>query len=173
VGLSLGPRRLAAALGLACLVGACAGPAPAEPPAAAGRPGAGGQPAATAAWLARGAQLYARECASCHGARGEGQPNWAVPLPDGSLPAPPHDATGHTWHHADGELLDIVERGGTIYLPGSKMPAFGDKLDAADRRAVLDHIKTFWGPRERDYQASITLQRAAEAAPARPEPTER
>ena len=43
-----------------------------------------------------GAQLYAENCASCHGANLEGQADWRSPGPDGRLPAPPHDETGHT-----------------------------------------------------------------------------
>jgi mono/diheme cytochrome c family protein len=143
---------------LALLAAGCAGPAmPAGPTALP-------TPDPTAAWQALGAAVYARECAACHGPQGEGQPNWAVALPDGSLPAPPHDASGHTWHHADPQLLEIIERGGTIYLPTSKMPAFGDKLSADERRAVLAHLKTFWGPRELEYQAGVTMQWAAEHA---------
>ena len=43
-----------------------------------------------------GARIYAQQCAACHGARGEGQPSWRDRGPDGLLPAPPHDASGHT-----------------------------------------------------------------------------
>ena len=50
---------------------------------------------------ASGAAVYVKHCASCHGANREGQPNWRERRPDGRLPAPPHDASGHTWHHAD------------------------------------------------------------------------
>jgi len=51
--------------------------------------------------VALGQQVYAARCASCHGANLEGQPNWQQELPTGGLPAPPHDETGHTWHHND------------------------------------------------------------------------
>jgi mono/diheme cytochrome c family protein len=54
--------------------------------------------------IVAGQSLYADSCASCHGANLEGQPNWQSPNADGVLPAPPHDRTGHTWHHDD-ELL--------------------------------------------------------------------
>lgn len=43
-----------------------------------------------------GARIYAQQCAACHGARSEGQPSWRDRGPDGLLPAPPHDASGHT-----------------------------------------------------------------------------
>ncbi len=124
----------------------------------------------TAEWLARGSAVYARECASCHGAYGEGQPNWAVPLADGSLPAPPHDNTGHTWHHSDAELTRIIAEGGLWYSATSKMPAFGDKLSGDEVQAVLAHIKTWWGPRERAWQADVNWQWAELNARASPAP---
>jgi mono/diheme cytochrome c family protein len=108
--------------------------------------------------LAVGQAAYRRECASCHGARGEGQPAWQIPLAGGSLPAPPHDSSGHTWHHPDGLLLDIIAYGGAIYSPTSAMPAFAGKLSPAEMRAVLAYIKTFWGERERAAQQEQTLQ---------------
>jgi len=150
-------------VGLAAMLAACAPSPPADvehvaPPA--NPPGD-----ATATWLARGADVYARNCAVCHGARGEGQPNWAVPLADGSLPAPPLDADGHAWHHADGELANIILNGGTVYSPDSRMPAFGATLSADDVLAVLAHIKTSWGAREASYQADMTLQWEAAANP--------
>ena len=58
--------------------------------------------------LAEGAQLYAQHCASCHGSQLEGQPNWRERLPNGRLPAPPHDDSGHTWHHPDHVLFAIT-----------------------------------------------------------------
>ena len=51
--------------------------------------------------LATGKAVYERHCAACHGANLEGQPNWRSRDPSGRLPAPPHDASGHTWHHPD------------------------------------------------------------------------
>lgn len=106
--------------------------------------------------VARGAALYAVHCASCHGANLEGQPDWKHSLPDGSLPAPPHDTSGHTWHHGDGELLRIIGKGGTIYMPNSKMPGFAGTLSDDDMRAVLAFIKTFWGAKELSWQANVT-----------------
>ena len=152
-----------AAAGLAIALAACGpgGRASPMPNASPARPTKSATSAATAEWLSRGEAVYLRECASCHGERGEGQPDWAVTLPDGSLPASPHDASGHTWHHSDAELLDIVTRGGKFYLPASTMPAFGPKLSQDDMRAALAHIKTFWGPKETSYQVEMTAQEEA------------
>lgn len=103
-----------------------------------------------------GQALYLGYCASCHGANLEGQPNWMVRLPNGRLPAPPHDRTGHTWHHSDEQLLRIVRDGLAAIAPGyeTDMPAFGGKLDDQDIVAILDYIKQSWPDREREIQRS-------------------
>jgi mono/diheme cytochrome c family protein len=122
----------------------------------AGVPAAGGQAEMAGVPASGGAALYVQHCAACHGVRGEGQSNWKIPDASGKLPAPPHDKTGHTWHHPDQILLDIVDRGGAAYSPQSNMPAFAGILSPAEQRAVLDHIKTFWGPDEVAFQAERT-----------------
>ena len=109
--------------------------------------------------LERGSAVYQANCATCHGANGEGQTNWQSRQPDGTLPAPPHDASGHTWHHPDDELLDIIRRGGQAVYGGpgfqSGMPAWSDRLTEQEIEAVLAYIKTLWGDEERAYQAEL------------------
>lgn len=92
--------------------------------------------------VALGASLYAAECGQCHGVRLEGQANWQTPGADGRYPAPPHDESGHTWHHSDEHLFRIVKHGGQT--PGSNMPAFAGKLSDADVWATLAFIKSRW-----------------------------
>lgn len=97
--------------------------------------------------IARGRALYAQSCASCHGAELEGQLNWQSRKPDGRMPAPPHDATGHTWHHSDEQLFRIVKHGvEQLAPPGYKsdMPAYKDLLGDDDIRAVLAFIESRW-----------------------------
>jgi mono/diheme cytochrome c family protein len=97
--------------------------------------------------VAHGEQLYAEHCATCHGAKLEGQSDWRQPLPTGGLPAPPHDETGHTWHHDDQLLFDYTKWGGQALLGDlgqSNMPAFGDQLDDEQIWAVLSFIKAQW-----------------------------
>lgn len=100
--------------------------------------------------------LYAINCASCHGAQLEGQPDWMSHLPNGRLPAPPHDETGHTWHHSDAQLFRIVKEGLAVFAPGYEMdiPAFTDRVTDDEIRVVIDIIKSTWQERERDYQRS-------------------
>ncbi|SFD39159.1 Cytochrome c, mono-and diheme variants [Devosia psychrophila] len=101
-----------------------------------------------------GRLLYVERCASCHGEQLQGQPDWMKRLPNGRLPAPPHDASGHTWHHSDDQLMRIVRDGLASIAPGyeTDMPAFRAVLTEAEIRSVLDYIKTTWPDRERGYQ---------------------
>lgn len=103
-----------------------------------------------------GRQLYVDHCASCHGVNLEGQPDWKVRLPTGRLPAPPHDATGHTWHHSDRQLFRIVDEGPGAIMPGyeTDMPGFGQVMSDIEIKAVLDYIQGTWPEREQDIQAA-------------------
>ena len=112
------------------------------------------------ALLATGAALYAKHCAACHGARLEGQPGWRKHDPvTGRMPAPPHDASGHTWHHPDQLLFDITKLGiaKAVKLKDydSAMPAFAGVLSDAEIVAVLSWIKSQWPPEIRQHQAEI------------------
>lgn len=97
--------------------------------------------------IAEGAAVYETYCASCHGINLEGEPNWMDRKDDGYLPAPPHDETGHTWHH-DNELLMRIVRDGTEAIVGgtykSNMIGFGDVLTDEQIASVLGYIKSTW-----------------------------
>ena len=107
--------------------------------------------------VARGTAVYAQHCGSCHGAKLEGQPDWRKRLPNGRLAAPPHDATGHTWHHSDKQLFDMTKNGTVGMVPGyeTDMPAYKDILGDADIRAVLSFIESTWPPDIRARQARV------------------
>ena len=113
----------------------------------------------TAERIALGRELYLANCASCHGVDLEGQPNWQSPGRAGRLPAPPHDETGHTWHHADALLLAIIRQGTAAVVGGgyeSDMPGFAGSLTDAQSEAVLDYIKSTWPAREAAHQRKIS-----------------
>jgi len=100
-----------------------------------------------ASLVAEGAEIYAAQCAACHGADLEGEPDWQLRRADGLLPAPPHDQTGHTWHHPDRVLIDITTRGTEAVVGGgyqSAMIGFGDILSDREIVAVLSYIKSTW-----------------------------
>lgn len=95
----------------------------------------------------QGRPLYAAHCASCHGDNLQGQADWRVPQEDGTLPAPPHDDSGHTWHHGDALLFNYTKNGGQSIAPEgfkSGMPAYGDQLTDSEIWAILSFIKSRW-----------------------------
>ena len=95
--------------------------------------------------LRLGAAIYAQQCAACHGVKGEGQPNWRDRGPDGLLPAPPHDPSGHTWHHPDEQLFAITKYGlaKLIEQPDYRtaMPVYDKVLSDDEIVAALSWIK--------------------------------
>ena len=118
--------------------------------------------------LARGKQVYAAQCAACHGPALEGQPQWRERGPNGLLPAPPHDASGHTWHHAD-EVLFRITKHGVAQAVGLKdylsaMPIYEGVLSDDEIIAVLSWIKAQWPAPVRQRHDQINAQ-ARPAAP--------
>jgi mono/diheme cytochrome c family protein len=111
--------------------------------------------------VALGKTVYDKSCAACHGAKLEGQENWKARRPDGTFGAPPHDATGHTWHHADALLFQMTKFGGAAAAPAgfkSGMPAFKDDLSDREIWAALAFIKSRWPARVRKIQAGINAR---------------
>jgi mono/diheme cytochrome c family protein len=110
-----------------------------------------------------GQKIYAQHCASCHGTRLEGQPDWRKPLASGRMPAPPHDDSGHTWHHPDAVLFGITKHGLVPpYAPAgyqSDMPAFGGVLTDREIRAVLAYIATQWSSEVLKVRAQMLSNR--------------
>ncbi len=126
-----------------------------------------GQPSPASDGVVRGATLYAEHCASCHGEKLEGAPNWRTRNADGLYPAPPHDGTGHTWHHGDRLLFDYTKLGGEKALAAlgvtdfeSGMPGFGHVLGDEQIRDVLAFIKSTWPEAIRHHQERVTRQEA-------------
>lgn len=115
------------------------------------------QPYATRSSVARGADLYQANCASCHGG----------PTGGAMMDYPPrHNANGHTWHHPDCELTEVIKEGGspmTVMMremmappDAPRMVAFKDRLTDEEIRAILDHIKSWWTPTQRALQEEVT-----------------
>jgi len=108
-----------------------------------------------------GRKGYEANCANCHGYSLEGQPNWQRRGPDGVLPAPPHDETGHTWHHPDAVLFATTKLGGQAFMPQgmtSGMPAYRDILTDREIEASLAYIKSRWPSKIRRRQEMRTNQ---------------
>ena len=105
---------------------------------------------AAAAVRSRGAELYAKNCQSCHGDQ-DGKKTTGG--------ASPHNESGHTWHHPDAQLKDWITNG---KLGFGQMPPFKDTLSQGDVNAILTFIKTWWTPQQRQSQTDIS-QRYQEA----------
>lgn len=100
--------------------------------------------------VALGRSIYSEHCASCHGANLEGQPHWQQRSENGRLPAPPHDETGHTWHHPDQVLFELTKYGPAALVGAdyeSDMPGFKNTLSSQEIIAVLSYIKSRWPPK--------------------------
>lgn len=106
----------------------------------------------------RGQTLYYANCARCHGG----------PTGGAMMDYPPrHNSNGHTWHHPECALKQIIRDGGDrmtaamemLAPPGApKMLAFKDKLSDTEIDAVLAYIKTMWFSYQRDAQAAVTQE---------------
>lgn len=109
--------------------------------------------------VAQGLALYAAHCASCHGADLKGEPDWQTRKPNGQLPAPPHDASGHTWHHPEDQLFAIIKHGMARFAPPdykTAMPSFVGILSDAEIKAVLAYIESTWPPEIMERRAAMT-----------------
>ena len=109
--------------------------------------------------ISNGQSLYQDNCASCHGAKLEGQPNWRSAGEDGVLPAPPHNETGHTWHHDNKLLFAYTKLGGKNAMAergydgfNSGMPGFAGALSDDEIWEVLASIRSTWPERIQENQ---------------------
>lgn len=120
----------------------------------------GARPDASALEIRRGERLYNQYCLSCHGG----------PTGGSMMDYPPrHNARGHTWHHPDCQVKEIIKNGGDemtaamrrMMAPPNapRMPAFRDILTDEDIDSILAFIKTWWTQEQRDFQAQVTQSR--------------
>ena len=120
-----------------------------------------------------GKTVYANHCAACHGANLQGQAGWQRPGPDGRLPAPPHDESGHTWHHSDAYLIHVVQQGLVAGLDRppdyqGNMPAFGQQLSREQIVAAMSFIKSRWSFDYRAWQERANQPEAPSTRHAQP-----
>lgn len=96
-----------------------------------------------AAAIMRGASVYRKACLPCHGVKGDGQGLGAE-----VLDPKPRDFTRGEYKFrttesgsipTDSDLFRTITEG----IPGTAMPAWGKLLSEAERRDVVQYIKTF------------------------------
>jgi len=87
-----------------------------------------------------------------------GAKNWKGVDKDGHRKAPPLNGTGHTWHHDDASLHNIIKYGLAKIVKNyeGKMIGFGDKINDKQIDSVLSYIKSHWEDQIYDRQISIS-----------------
>ena len=77
---------------------------------------------------------------------------------DGHRKAPPLNGTGHTWHHDDATLHNIIKYGLAKIVKNyeGKMIGFGDKINDKQIDSVLSYIKSHWEDEIYERQISIS-----------------
>ncbi len=97
----------------------------------------------TEAQATAGAQIFAGNCAVCHGDRAQGlTEDWRAKMDDGSFPPPPLNGSAHAWHHPRSVLLQVVNNGGAAF--GGKMPPFENLLSEEEKLQAIAFFQNLW-----------------------------
>ncbi|MFT4862798.1 MAG: mono/diheme cytochrome c family protein [Pseudohongiellaceae bacterium] len=97
----------------------------------------------SAAQVAQGQQVFAANCASCHGEFAQGLvEDWKAKLADGAFPPPPLDGSAHAWHHPLSVLMGVINDGGVAL--GGNMPGFQSTLTEQEKLAVIAFFQNYW-----------------------------
>ena len=109
--------------------------------------------------IARGKIIYENNCVSCHQVNLSGAENWKGLDEDGHRKAPPLNGTGHTWHHDDASLHNIIKYGLAKIVKNyeGKMIGFGDKITDKQIESVLSYIKSHW--EDEIYERQILISK--------------
>ncbi len=113
----------------------------------------------SALMIAKGKIAYENNCVSCHQVNLVGAKNWKGLDEDGHRKAPPLNGTGHTWHHDDATLHNIIKYGLNKLVKNyeGKMLGFEHKLRDKDIDSILSYMKSFWPTNK--YQQQINLSK--------------
>ena len=109
--------------------------------------------------ITKGKIIYQNNCISCHQVNLIGVDNWKELDEDGHRKSPPLNGTGHTWHHDDATLHNIIKYGLVKLVKNyqGKMLGYEDRLKDKDIDSVLAYIKSFWP--DDMYQHQINLSK--------------
>ena len=96
-----------------------------------------------ASQLAAGSEVFAANCARCHGSEAQGLvDDWKQKLDDGSFPPPPLNGSAHAWHHPQSVLLQVIDNGGADF--GGNMPGFASVLQPEEKLLAIAFFQSFW-----------------------------
>lgn len=94
------------------------------------------------AQLSEGNEIYAENCASCHGKQAESIASWQQIDANGIYPPPPLNGSAHAWHHSL-DIMDRVIREGGKPL-GGVMPGWKDILTEDQRLKAVASFQQYW-----------------------------
>jgi mono/diheme cytochrome c family protein len=151
-------RIVAAALGLVLTISACSAGSPESDfqTLGLGVENAPPAPELDVSRVTAGQFTYLQNCATCHQPNLSGTDDWKIRDENGRLKPPPLDSAGHSWHHSDSLLIEVVTDGS--FDPDSNMKGFTDRLSESEIADVIEFLKSTWGPKERYFQWSATWQ---------------
>ena len=107
--------------------------------------------------VSAGRDLYAAQCAACHGKELQGEFAWRIPSTDGRIKAPPLGPMGHTYEHSDEALQAMIANGAGV---SEFMPRFAGRLSETEIWAVLAYVKSTWPLALRIAQAGANPDKA-------------
>ena len=112
----------------------------------------------SALMIAKGKIAYENNCVSCHQVNLVGAKNWKGLDEDGHRKAPPLNGTGHTWHHDDATLHNIIKYGLNKLVKNyeGKMLGFEHKLRDKDIDSILSYMKSFWPTNKYQHQINLS-----------------
>lgn len=86
--------------------------------------------------MARGYDVYMRQCVACHGLQGKGDGPRAL-----STPVKPRNLVDEDWKYGEDEasITKIIREGG----PNGVMPAFGTMLNEGELKGVVKYVRQF------------------------------
>lgn len=112
------------------------------------------------ALISRGAELFALNCATCHGTAAIGENAAAVKggsKPGGGYWAPALNGTAHAWHHPPDGLFQVIKEGSPAR--DSSMRGWKGSMSDREIHGVIAYMQSLWPEALRKkYHAAFSNQ---------------
>ena len=98
--------------------------------------------------ISRGAAVFQRNCAECHGPEAQGHPDWgstATGQKKAYVVAPPLNGAGVTWKRSRQDIKNIIKQG-VIKENVPVMPAWKGRVDEQELDDVVTWFQALWPP---------------------------